>query len=103
MKQKNKILVTVFVVFLLAAITSWALGYNPVFIIVLGSLVLFLFYVLWDMHRNIRRFHTKTSSVLCGLLIGVKLLIWESLTGLRTKRNGIDRKQNSIGCYCAST
>jgi len=49
MKQKNKILLAVFVVFLLAAITSRALGYNPVFFIVLGLLVLFMFYVLWDM------------------------------------------------------
>jgi 4-hydroxybenzoate polyprenyltransferase len=49
MKQKNKILAAVFVVFLLAAITSWALGHNPIFIIVLGLLVLFLLYALWDL------------------------------------------------------
>jgi hypothetical protein len=59
MKQKNKILVTVFVVFLLAAITSWALGYNPFFIIVLGLLVLFLFYVLWDMPPKHKTFSYK--------------------------------------------
>jgi 4-hydroxybenzoate polyprenyltransferase len=49
MNQKNKILAAVFVVFLLAAITSWALGYNPVFFIVLGPLVLCLLYALWDL------------------------------------------------------
>ncbi len=49
MKQKNKLLIILSAVFLLAAITSWALGYNPLFVIVLGLLVLFMFFVLWDM------------------------------------------------------
>ena len=49
MKQKNKIILAVFIVFLLAAIISWALRHNPVFIIVLGLLVLFMFYALWDL------------------------------------------------------
>ena len=59
MKQKNKILTTLSAVFFLAAITSWALGYNPVFMIVLGLLVLFMFYVLWDMPPKHKTFSYK--------------------------------------------
>ncbi len=59
MKQKNKILITLSGLFLLAAITSWALGYKPIFIIVLGLLVLFLFYALWDMPPKHKTFSYK--------------------------------------------
>ncbi len=44
---------------LLAAIVSWALGYNPLFVIVLGLLVLFMFYVLWDMPPKHKTFSYK--------------------------------------------
>ena len=59
MKQKNKILIILSAVFLLAAITSWALGYNPVFIIILGLLILFMFYALWDMPQKHKTFSYK--------------------------------------------
>ena len=59
MKQKNKILIILSAIFLFAAITSWALGYNPVFIIVLGLLVLFMFYALWDMPPKHKTFSYK--------------------------------------------
>jgi len=59
MKQKNKILIILSAVFLLAAITSWALGYNLVFVIVLGLLVLFMFFVLWDMPPKHKDFSYK--------------------------------------------
>jgi 4-hydroxybenzoate polyprenyltransferase len=59
MKQKNKILIILSAVFLLAAITSWVLGHNPVFVIALGLLVLFMFYVLWDMPPKHKTFSYK--------------------------------------------
>jgi hypothetical protein len=59
MKRKNKLLLTLSGVFLLASITSWVLGYDPIFIIVLGLLVLFMFYVLWDMPPRHKTFSYK--------------------------------------------
>jgi len=59
MKQKNKILIAVFAISLLAVIISWTLGYNPVFIIVLGLLVLSLLYVLWDLPPKHKTFSYK--------------------------------------------
>jgi len=59
MKQKYKILVAIFVIFLLASLISRALGHNPVFIVALGLLVLFLFYVLWDMPPKHKTFSYK--------------------------------------------
>jgi 4-hydroxybenzoate polyprenyltransferase len=59
MKQKNKILLTLSTLTILAAIAGWALGYNPVFIIVLGLLVLFLFWALWDLPPKHKTFSYK--------------------------------------------
>ena len=59
MKQKNKIFIILSAIFLLAAVTSWALGYKPVLIIVLGLLVLFMFYALWDMPLKHKTFSYK--------------------------------------------
>ena len=59
MRQKIKILIILSAVFLFIAITSWALGHNPVFVIVLGLLVLFMFYVLWDMPAKHKTFSYK--------------------------------------------
>ena len=59
MKQKNKILEGLFAVFLLGAIACRLLGYSPLFIIVIGVLVLFLFYVLWDMPPKHKTFSYK--------------------------------------------
>lgn len=55
MKKKNRILAVIAAVFLLFTLASWAMGYNTRLIIFLGFLVLFMFYVLWDMppkHKN---------------------------------------------------
>ena len=59
MKQKNKILGGLFAVFLFGAIACQLLGYSPLFIIVIGMLVLFLFYVLWDMPPKHKTFSYK--------------------------------------------
>ncbi len=59
MKQKNKILVVLFGVFLLGAIGCWLLGHNPLLIVAIGGVVLFLFYVLWDMPPKHKTFSYK--------------------------------------------
>jgi 4-hydroxybenzoate polyprenyltransferase len=49
MKQKTKILLSIAGVTVLAAIVVWILGRNPILAIVVGLLVFFLIYALWDM------------------------------------------------------
>ena len=58
MKLKNKILIILFAVFL-GAIACRLLGYNPLLMIVIAVLVLFLFYVLWDMPPKHKTFSYK--------------------------------------------
>ena len=59
MKQKNKILLFVFVATLISSIVAWALGYNPILIIAIGIVTLFLFYVLWDLPPKQKNFSYK--------------------------------------------
>ncbi len=59
MKQKNKILLVLCGGFLLGAIVCRLLGCNPLLIVVIGGLVLFLFYVLWDMPPKHKTFSYK--------------------------------------------
>jgi len=59
MNQKNKILLVLFGVVFLGAIGCRVFGYNPLLVIVIGGLVLFLFYVLWDMPSKHKTFSYK--------------------------------------------
>jgi len=59
MKQKNKILLFIFVIAFLSTIVVWILGHNPLFVIVLGLLVLFMMYVLWDLPPKHKTFSYK--------------------------------------------
>jgi len=59
MKQKNKILLTVFSVSFISTIILWTLGYSPIPVIGVGLIIFFLLYSLWDMPSKHKTFSYK--------------------------------------------